>query len=154
MTLSTGNVVNGTDAIGPLWDRTDACSDGDNNGRWVLTLVEATFCQPWWGSFGSRSFNLLAPGLTPPASASQLGILAPTVFKRSVESATDPKHLEDRVATPFKLRGAGLQSSPNCLPNSPNVSSARCPNPSLPMSKAWWRPRGCMGATSLSGALC
>ena len=88
--------------------------------------MEATFCQPWWGSFGSRSFNLLAPGLTPPASASQLGILAPTVFKRSVESATDPKHLEDRVATPlhhphWQLRGAGLQSSPNSLPNSPNV---------------------------------
>ena len=63
--------------------------------------MEATFCQPWRGSFGSRSFNLLVPGLTPPASASQLGILAPTVFKRSVESATDPKHMEDRVATPF-----------------------------------------------------
>ena len=93
-----------------------ACSDGETSSHttsslwWVLTLVEATFYQPWWGSFGSRSFNLLVPGLTPPASASQLGILAPTVFKRAVESANDPKHMEDRVATPFTTLLATLVS--------------------------------------------
>ena len=38
MTPSTGNVVKGTDAIGPLWDRTDACSDGDNSGHTTSSL--------------------------------------------------------------------------------------------------------------------
>ena len=38
MTLSPGNVVKGTDAIGPLWDRTDACSDGDNSGHTTYSL--------------------------------------------------------------------------------------------------------------------
>ena len=60
------------------WERTEAI------GRLflfvMLTFLKATCCQSWWDSFGSRSFNRLVTGLTPPASASQLGILAPTVF--------------------------------------------------------------------------
>ena len=54
----------------------------------------------------TRSFNLLVPGLTPPASASQLGILAPFLFKdertESETSKVESRDTEssDRRATP------------------------------------------------------
>ena len=160
MTLSTGKLMKGTDGIGPLSDRTDACSDGDNSGRtisslwWVLTLVEATFCQPWWGSFGSRSFNLLVPGLTLLQAPPNLGSWHP----RSSNVLPNLPLIPNTWKTGWPpLHHSGVPGSDHLqtvCPTPPMCGVAcplrvRCPIPNLPMSRAWWRHRGCVGATSL-----
>ena len=102
------------------------------------------------GSFGSRSFVLLI-------IVSNLQQVHPNL---GIVSATDLKHLEDRVNNPFttllatsgcralimsELFAQFLQSA------AWRVLSVRCPNPNLSTSKAWW---GLVWVTCLSGALC
>ena len=121
----------GTDAIGPLWDRTDACSDGDNNGPHHFFSVDG--CGLLWKPLSANhggvhsvhdlsissplvSHHLQAPpnlGSWHPRSSNVLWNLPliPNTWKTGWPPPSPPS---------WQLRGAGLQSSPNSLPNSPS----------------------------------